>query len=68
VACEKSSLLDALIDYQIEPEGPTRTIPNPARRALDKAIRAARADLAKLEREYSTAAADKGPQSPLRPP
>jgi plasmid maintenance system antidote protein VapI len=49
-------LLDALIDYQIEPEDPTRTIPNPQRRALDKEIRAARADLAKLEREYGAAA------------
>jgi transposase len=51
-------LLDALIDYQIEPEDPTRTVPNPKRRALDKAIRAARNDLAKLEREYGAAAAD----------
>src|SRR5712675_587912 len=51
-------LLDALIDYQIEPEDPTRTVPNPERRALDKEIRAARADLAKLEREYGAAAAD----------
>ena len=51
-------LLDALIDYQIEPEDPTRTIPNPERRALDKEIRAARADLARLEREYGAAAAD----------
>jgi transposase len=51
-------LLDALIDYQIEPEDPTRTIPNPKRRALDKEIRAARIDLAKLEREYGAAAAD----------
>ena len=50
-------LLDALIDYQIEPEDPTRTIPNPERRALDKQIQAARADLAKLEREYGVAAA-----------
>ena len=50
-------LLDALIDYQIEPEDPTRTIPNPERRALDKDIQAARADLAKLEREYGAAAA-----------
>jgi len=51
-------LLDALVDYQIEPEDPTRTIPNPERRALDKEIRAARADLARLEREYGAAAAD----------
>jgi hypothetical protein len=51
-------LLDALIDYQVEPEDPTRTIPNPKRRALDKDIRTARADLAKLEREYGAAAAE----------
>jgi transposase len=50
-------LLDALVDYQVEPEDPTRTIPNPERRALDKEIRAARVDLAKLEREYGAAAA-----------
>ena len=55
-------LLDALIDYQIEPEDPTRTIPNPERRALDKEIRAARVDLAKLEREYGAAAADNAEQ------
>jgi transposase len=34
-------LLDALVDYQIEPEDPTRSIPNPERRALDKEIRTA---------------------------
>ena len=55
-------LLDALVDYQIEPEDPTRTIPNPKRRALDKEIRAARADLARLEREYGAAAADNAEQ------
>jgi transposase len=51
-------LLDALVDYQIEPEDPTRTIRNPERRALDKEIRAARADVAGIEREYGVAAAD----------
>jgi hypothetical protein len=51
-------LLDALVDYQIEPEDPTRTIPNPERRALDKKIRSARADLAKLERDYGAAVTD----------
>jgi hypothetical protein len=55
-------LLDALIDYQIEPEDPTRTIPNPERRALDKEVRAVRADLARLEREYGAAAADNSEQ------
>lgn len=51
-------LLDALVDYRIEPQDPTRTIPNPERRALDKQIRAARVELGKLEREYGIAAAD----------
>src|SRR5215471_3017192 len=55
-------LLDALVDYQIEPEDPTRTIPNPERRALDKEIRAARTDLANIEREYGAAAADNAEQ------
>ena len=51
-------LLDALVDYRIEPEDPTRTIVNPARRALDKQIRAARTELEQIEREYGAAAAD----------
>jgi transposase len=55
-------LLDALVDYQIEPEDPTRTIPNPERRALDKEIRAARTDLANLEREFGAAAANNAEQ------
>jgi transposase len=55
-------LLDALVDYQIEPEDPTRTIPNPERRALDKQIRAARVELASLERELGAAAASNAEQ------
>jgi transposase len=55
-------LLDALVDYRIEPEDPTRTVPNPERRALDQEIREARADLAKLEREYGAAAANNAEQ------
>ncbi|MGC2460751.1 MAG: putative transposase, partial [Steroidobacteraceae bacterium] len=51
-------LLDALVDYRIEPEDPTRTIPNPERRTLDKQIRTARTELANIEREYGAAAAD----------
>ena len=50
-------LLDALVDYQIDPEDPTRTIPNPERKTLDNEIRAARAEVAKLERELGAAAA-----------
>ena len=55
-------LLDALVDYQIEPEDPTRTIPNPERRALDKEVRAARADMGRLERELGAAAANNAEQ------
>lgn len=51
-------LLDALVDYQVELDDPTRTVPNPERRALDKKIRAARTDVAKLEQEYGAAAVD----------
>jgi hypothetical protein len=50
--------LDALADHQIEPADPDRSVPNPERRALDKQIRAARTELADLERQYGAAAAD----------
>jgi hypothetical protein len=51
-------LLDALADYQVEPDDPTRTVPNPERRAWDKRIRSARAEVAKLEQAYGAAAVD----------
>lgn len=51
-------LLDALVDYSVEADDPTRTIPNPRRRALDKQVREARAELGKIEREYGAAAAN----------
>jgi transposase len=58
-------LLDALVDYQVEPDDPTRTVPNPKRRALDKEIRAARAEVAKLEQAYGSAAMENpGAQRP----
>jgi transposase len=55
-------LLDALADYRVEPEDPTRTIPNPEHRALNKRIRAARLELARIEQEYGAAAADNSEQ------
>jgi hypothetical protein len=51
-------LLDALADYQVEPDDPTRTVPNPHRKGLDKEIKAARTELAKLEQKYGKAAVD----------
>jgi len=38
-------VLDALVDYQIEPEDPNRIIPNPERRLFDKEISEARAPI-----------------------
>jgi transposase len=51
-------LLDALVDYRIEAEDPTRTVPNPQRRALEQQIHSARSDLCAIEREYGAAVAD----------
>ena len=51
-------LLDALCDYQVEPDDPTRTVPNPERRAFDKEIRAACAEVGELEAAYGAAAVD----------
>src|SRR5260370_1611020 len=56
--CEKSSCSMRSSITRSSRRNPTRTIPNAERRALDKEIRAARADLARLEREYGAAAAD----------
>jgi len=51
-------LLDALVDYQIEPGDPTRTIPNPDRTKVDKEVKRARAELTKLEQQYFKFAID----------
>ena len=48
--------LDALVDYRVEPDDPTRHVPNPRRLALDDSLREARAELARLRAEYGGAA------------
>lgn len=50
--------LDALVEYGDEVADPNRMVPNPKRKAIDKELKAARADLGKLEREYGAAAFD----------
>jgi transposase len=55
-------LLDALVDYRVEPEDPTRTVRNPEFRALNKKLRDARTALAQIERDYGAAAADNAEQ------
>ena len=47
--------IDALADYQIEPDDPHRSVPNPARKALEKEIRRTRSQLEKLRARYAEA-------------
>ena len=47
-------LLDALADYQVEPDDPNRSVPNPVRKALEKEIHTARVHLRKLHQRYGS--------------
>lgn len=51
-------LIDALTDYKVEPDDPERSVPNPARKAVEKELRKARAHLNKLKETYGGAALD----------
>jgi SMC interacting uncharacterized protein involved in chromosome segregation len=51
-------LIDALVDYQVEPDDPNRSVPNPARKAVDKEIHTARVRLRKLRQSYGATAID----------
>jgi hypothetical protein len=51
-------LIDALSDYQVEPDDPERSVPNPARKAVDKELRKARAHLSKMKETYGAAFVD----------
>lgn len=48
--------LDALVDYQVEPDDPDRDVPNPARKAIDKKLAKARDALAQVRAKYGVAA------------
>jgi hypothetical protein len=48
--------LDVLIEHDVLPDDPAREVPNPVRKALDGAIRSARAELMRLQAEYGLAA------------
>jgi hypothetical protein len=50
--------IDALADHAIEPDDPSRSVPNPARRELDAQIAKARAEESKLAQAYGEAALD----------
>jgi hypothetical protein len=51
-------LIDALVDFQAEPDDSARSVPNPSWRKVDKEVKAARVDLAKLEKAFGRAAID----------
>jgi len=51
-------LIDALVDHQTEPDDPNRSIPNPARKIVDKELRKVRARYAKLQEKYGSTALD----------
>jgi len=48
-------LLDALVDYDVEPENPERSVPNPERRPMDHALAQARAQLKAYQVRYGQA-------------
>jgi hypothetical protein len=51
-------LIDALADYQVEPDDPTRSVRNPALKAVVKEVHAARVHLRKLQENYAATAID----------
>src|SRR3972149_5581 len=51
-------LIDALVDYDADPDDPNRLIPNPARKIVDKELRNSRARYAKLQEKYGSTALD----------
>ena len=50
--------IDALVDYQVEPDDPVRSVPNPAWKEVDREVKVARVALAKLEKAFGVAALD----------
>jgi hypothetical protein len=45
-------LIDSLVDYQVEPDDPQRSVPDPTRQAVDKGLRKTRADIKKIRETY----------------
>ena len=55
-------LIDALADYEIEPDDPNRSVPNPARKAIEKELRRMRTQLGKLRASYAAITLDARPR------
>jgi hypothetical protein len=50
--------LDALVDYGVVPDNPTREVPNPKRAAIEAKLKEARAELTRLQAEFGKEALD----------
>jgi len=50
--------IDALVEYGAEQDDPNRLVPNPARKAVERDLRKARAEVARLEASLGAAAMD----------
>lgn len=48
--------LDALVDYEVVPDNPTRDVPNPARATMNAKLKEARAELTRLQADYGAEA------------
>jgi hypothetical protein len=55
-------LIDALTDYETEPDDPNRSVPNPARKAIEKELRRVRVQLGKLRASYAAITLDGRPR------
>ena len=55
-------LIDALADYEIEADDPNRSVPNPARKAIEKELRRMRTQLGKLRASYAAISLDARPR------
>lgn len=53
---EEEFALDALVEYGTEEADPNRMVPNPKRKAIDKELATAKAEVAQLERDLGAAA------------
>lgn len=51
-------MIDALTDYDIEPDDPTRSVPNPARKEVENQLRPAQTKLDELQETYGSAVLD----------
>jgi len=55
-------LIDALADYEIAPDDPNRSVPNPARKGIEKQLRRMRTPLGKLRGSYAAITLDARPR------